>query len=597
MYPSRTAHTARCGFEIGPIRCQIQERFEPRVGDKRLSAESDPASAIYARVETLDVRTLPLSPEEGFVLSRVDGKTALAAIAMVTGVSSERVGTHLRRLEHLGAVRLSRVAEKATTNGAGQRGAGRTPNPRSPTSMAPKATSMAPKATSLAPKAGSIAPRPTLTPKGSFAPPAASVPPAPPLVPPVPPFDEAAARLAHPELDDSLQLSLQLQVRILELAAKLPDLTHFELLGLDSSAERTAIKRAYFSMVGAFHPDTYFGKRMGDFTKRMEKIFQRLTEAHDVLTNRQAREDYETYLAALGRTRRLEAVASAPPPSVEDLERLLLQAEEESRRSPTPQPEAQRPVHRPALQPPPLPQRKPSARPIEMVDDPVARRQALARKFGLVASPSPAPAAVVSETISDRAARRSAAVKDLHQRYTHRKGAIREQRVERFALAAEEALAAGNTVSALNTLKIAQTLSGGDITVMARLGELEKQLGATVADSYLERARYEETNGRLEEAARSYTRAARGRPDADVLRSAAECYLKAGVDLRLAGELAREAVQMAPNRVDLRLTLAKIYEAAGMQQSAVGELERALELTPDSDRIKQWLKRIKRGGV
>ena len=48
---------------------------------------------------------------------------------------------------------------------------------------------------------------------------------------------------------------------------------------------------------------------------------------------------------------------------------------------------------------------------------------------------------------------------------------------------------------------------------------------------------------------------------------------------------------------DLVLTLAKIYEAAGMQQSAQRELERALELTPESDRIKQWLKRIKRGGV
>ena len=118
-----------------------------------------------------------------------------------------------------------------------------------------------------------------------------------------------------------------------------------------------------------------------------------------------------------------------------------------------------------------------------------------------------------------------------------------------------------------------------------------------MADSYLERARYEETNGHFEEAARSYTRAARGRPSSDVLRSAAECYLKAGVELRLAGELAREAVQIAPDRTDLRVTLAKIYEAAGMQQSAVRELERALELTPDSDRIKQWLKRIKRGGV
>jgi tetratricopeptide (TPR) repeat protein len=235
---------------------------------------------------------------------------------------------------------------------------------------------------------------------------------------------------------------------------------------------------------------------------------------------------------------------------------------------------------------------------MEMVDDPIARRQALARKFGKAAVvANPPPSVTSDDQLREQAARRSAAVKELHQRYKHRQQTILEQRVERFATAAETSLAAGNTVSALNALKIARSLSGGDIATVERLEELEKKLGATMVDAYLERARYEENNGQHEQAARSYTRAARGRPNADVLRSAAECYLKAGVELRLASELAREAVQIAPNRVDLRLTLAKIYEAAGMQQSAQRELERALELTPESDRIKQWLKRIKRGGV
>jgi tetratricopeptide (TPR) repeat protein len=152
-------------------------------------------------------------------------------------------------------------------------------------------------------------------------------------------------------------------------------------------------------------------------------------------------------------------------------------------------------------------------------------------------------------------------------------------------------------VSAMNSLKIARGLLNGDAIAEARIEELEKQLGGTISESYLQKARYEESNGQFAEAGRSYTRAARGSPSADVLRSAAECYLKAGTELRLAGELAREAVQMAPDRTDLRLSLAKIYEAAGMPQSAVRELERALTLTPGSDKIKQWLKRLERAGV
>jgi len=252
----------------------------------------------------------------------------------------------------------------------------------------------------------------------------------------------------------------------------------------------------------------------------------------------------------------------------------------------------------PPLPPPPLPgARTPSRRPVQLVNDPAARRQALARKFGLVPVPALAPGPPDEEKLRADAARQSAAAKDLHQRYEHRKTAIRDHRVQRFIQVAEEAVASGNAVSAMNSLKIARTLTGGDVAAEARIEQLEKGLGATISESYLTRARYEESNGHHAEAARSYTRAARGSPDVDVLRSAAECYLKAGTELRLASELAREAVQMAPDRTDLRLSLAKIYEAAGMPQSAVRELERALSLTPGSDRIKQWLKRLERGGV
>jgi curved DNA-binding protein CbpA len=485
-----------------------------------LSAKSKLAPAIYQRVDIVDVRTLPLDPEEAFVLSQVDGKSHEGAIAMATGLELDRVSGHLRRLATLGAVHNA------------------SESPRSATHM----------------------------------------------------------RWSS-QLDESLSIDVDLQVRILEINAQLSELDHFQLLGVKMTADRSAVKRAYFSMIGVFHPDTYFGKRLGEFTKRMEKIFQRLTEAHDILTDPKARAEYEGYLAALGRTRGLDELSAEAPPSVEDLEQLLRQAEEEQALKKQTEAIEAAASTRLAMKPPPLPSPKESRHPVvEMVDDPQSRRQGLARKLGLAGSSS-SPAEPDADALRDQAARRSAAVKDLHRRYKHRKGAIRDQRVERFATAAEEALAAGNTVSALNTLKIARTLSGGDIATVERLEELEKQVGATVADSYLERARYEETNGKYEEAARSYTRAARGRPSSDVLKSAAECYLKAGVELRLAGELAREAVQIAPNRIDLRLTLAKIYEAAGMQQSAIRELERALELTPDSDRIKQWLKRIKRQGV
>jgi curved DNA-binding protein CbpA len=521
-----------------------------------LSSISPPV--VYERSEATDLRALPLGPEEAFVLSLVDGVLDADAIATAAGLDPAKVSGHLARLRELGAIRVAPPRAIAS---------------RRHSAAAPRASG-----------------RPS-------APPTASL----------------ISKAPHSgEVDTSLSISVELQTRILDLSARLPDLDHFQVLGLEMSADRGQVKRAYFSMIGTFHPDTYFGKRLGSFTKRMERIFQRLTEAHDVLSNAKSREEYESYLRVLGRTRAVEELADRPPQSMEDLEALLIQAERAAAKAPstpmrpTSPPSGATPVvvppppARPAKAPPAMP-RAPSLRPqVEMVDDPVARRQALARKFGktvVVVAPSPAPPVMNEENIREQAARRTAAVKELHQRYKHRQNSIKEQRVERFAQVAEAALAAGNTVSALNALKIARSLSGGDIGTGERLEALEKQLGSTMVDAYLERARYEENNGQHEQAARSYTRAARGQPNADVFRSAAECYLKAGIELRLASELAREATQIAPNRVDLRLTLAKIYEAAGMQQSAQRELERALELTPESDRIKQWLKRIKRGGV
>jgi tetratricopeptide (TPR) repeat protein len=118
-----------------------------------------------------------------------------------------------------------------------------------------------------------------------------------------------------------------------------------------------------------------------------------------------------------------------------------------------------------------------------------------------------------------------------------------------------------------------------------------------LAQSYLEQAKYEERSGRLLEAAQSYERAARGKPSAQILERAAYCLLEGKGDLRKAGELARRAIGLAPNQSVPRVTLARIYMAASMRESAIKELERASELLPGDDSIKDWIKRVRRGEV
>jgi curved DNA-binding protein CbpA len=56
------------------------------------------------------------------------------------------------------------------------------------------------------------------------------------------------------------------------------------VLGLKPGANAEAVKLAYFEASRIFHPDRYYGKNLGSFRARLERIFQRLSEAHETLT-------------------------------------------------------------------------------------------------------------------------------------------------------------------------------------------------------------------------------------------------------------------------------------------------------------------------
>jgi Flp pilus assembly protein TadD len=97
-------------------------------------------------------------------------------------------------------------------------------------------------------------------------------------------------------------------------------------------------------------------------------------------------------------------------------------------------------------------------------------------------------------------------------------------------------------------------------------------------------------------AVRIYTRLARATQDPTYLRRGAEGALSAGHHQH-AADLARRALALREKDVELRVLLATIYVQAKMLSSATSEFERALELAPDDENVKDWLKRIKKGDV
>jgi Flp pilus assembly protein TadD len=64
-------------------------------------------------------------------------------------------------------------------------------------------------------------------------------------------------------------------------------------------------------------------------------------------------------------------------------------------------------------------------------------------------------------------------------------------------------------------------------------------------------------------------------------------------DLKEAADFGKRAVQGAPEDPSFRVNLASIYLEAGMKQSAISELERAQQLAPKDDTIRDLLKRAR----
>jgi len=495
-------------------------------------------------LDGIDLRGLPLTPEDAFVLSRVDGSASEEDIATATGLDVGIVRAALEKLANLGALRYGTETSNVIVR---------------PQTAAQRTTS----------GAFHIGPIVETRSDSNNAHPAAAL------------YDPS-------ELDEAVDLSADIKRRVLDLYYRLDQLSHYELLGADQRADKKALKAAYFELVNVLHPDRYFAKNLGSFKPKLERLFTRVTEAHDTLTRAASREEYDRYLATVRRTRALDRALTDPKGHatvVERLEReIIAQAdlEEKARRSyPPPRPESGGPGSNPV-------QSAPSFR----SQDPDARRRALARKLGMSMPPAgrtslapPDPQAL--------AAARDAATADIKRRYEQRVTELKERQVQHYVDSADRAEVAGDFVSATNALRIASSLAPADAGMRTRLTELEIRAAAGLADSYLEQAQYEEREGRFPEAAKSYQRALRGKPSPKLMDRVAFCILSAKGDLREAADFGKRAVQGAPDDPGFRVNLARIYLEAGMKQSAVSELERAQQLAPKDDTIRDLLKRAR----
>lgn len=594
----------------------------------------------------VNLRDLALEPEDGFLLSRVDGSTSSEDLAGLFGESIETMNATLDRLASIGVVEFDEPI--ATPRGTLPGGTGpkrvETAKPGQGMSMPPQANppipqmkvpgglgalnpnfaAPAPMIITAKPDAGMSVPPPANAPLAPNAPqfsmspnahaavthrpegnsiPAgnrpvapllqsapsvesilgrgdaiapepgsssgsgagpAKIPSTPAMRAPYPTFSEVAE-------DEVVELDESHKARVLELYALIKGADFYTLLGVTTDADKKVIKRAYYEVAANVHPDKHFRKKLGSFKTRMEHVFAKLTEAHDTLTDRDRRAEYDAYMASVATTARMESMLEGAKSEAARLAKAL----EEQVRESKPAPSSAEPQSSSKMDPASL----------------QARKDALAKRLrGGAAVPKSSPPVEFGAKPEADSARAMAALK---QRYEDRLKDAQQKQVTRYVAAAEEALAKNDVVGAAHSLELALGFSPDDASLKARYNELRAKADIALYDGYLTQANYQERANQFGEAAKSWARIVRLKPnDAKANERAAFNVLKAGGDLHEASEFAKQAILLEPKNALFRVTSAQVYAAANLPLAAKREAEAAHQLAPNDPAITAATKRI-----
>jgi len=411
------------------------------------------------------------------------------------------------------------------------------------------------------------------------------------------------ASSAPPDTDvvEDLEIGEELQRRVHETYHRADKLNHYQLLGVPMDADRAEIRKAYFALSKTFHPDAYFGKRLGTYKAQMEVVFRKVTDAYEAVGRPKKREAYDRYLrqsitvsSAEQKIDRVEERAQAmtkaltKTPVAERQAQLVNESASGGKWRPTEAPKEAKPSNSAPSKP--APSVVPGTPEHERM---LRKRELLERRLrGRGRRPPPGPARSMPAPTS-RVGKQTALrdlTRSLKQTAVLTGGVDRAQNHLEHARIAE---AEGDLAAAATALRMAIALDAADQSVQEHYQRVNSQLRVQLLDIHREQAKYEEDNNMWAAASISWAKVADAAPNDPVApRRAAKAILAAGGDLRKARDFAHRSLELKPDALDSRLLLARIYIDAGMDNSAAKELDEAAKLDPKHEMVKNLRKQL-----
>jgi DnaJ-domain-containing protein 1 len=210
-----------------------------------------------------DLSRLRLTPTEGFILSRIDGRASYDEICRMSSLAREETLAILRKLKQQGLV--LNPGETTPPPQPARRTSRRTPSPDS-APRTPPPTLVTDEMLRKAQEKSGGKDDESETPIRSV----------------LERLDDGSP-VAPAALAEGPDLPEETKKRIQRLHRRLRKLEPHELLGVAPGADAGTIKRAFAAASKELHPDRYFGKDLGSYREKLAQIFARITEALQVL--------------------------------------------------------------------------------------------------------------------------------------------------------------------------------------------------------------------------------------------------------------------------------------------------------------------------
>lgn len=358
----------------------------------------------------------------------------------------------------------------------------------------------------------------------------------------------APAPVVDAAMAEQVDLEPERKKEIIELERSLDAMDHFAVLGLKPGAPASEVKQAYYNASRRFHPDRYFGKNLGSFRARMERIFRRLTDAHNALMQPDKREAYLRANPALAQAERAAAPPpAAPPPPSSPAQHLL-----------TPEPP---PVHQGSAPPSGPSSIPPPSRPLAPPpDDGASEARRVERQARLARHP-----------------------------YLARTGRLAE-----LIARGKAAIASADWERAYHDFHQVQTIDPKNREVALLLVKARRGHDSQRATIEVARGREMEKHGDAQEALAAYRLACSldDQNAAAAWRCARLGHLL-GQDVAEIRGLAQRAVDLDSDNVEHQLMLGKVLLDVGSKKLAKRAFEDAAKLAPDNAEAKAALKKLR----